>query len=297
MTRSPALKVYQDHLSEQPPGTLVQIVYSSYAVVGPEADADILRTSQRNNQAAGITGLLVREGNWFMQILEGPVEAVPPLMDRIEADARHRHISIRLVRLVETRRFGDWTMCSPVIDRGGFDALVASLEQTDDVTARIVTGFISDGAWPARLTPQRRLGGALKSRLDGRVAGPFRYIACASLLTEAAAGAPTEAMVDEWWRYNAANDLTGMLVHDDGNLLYYLEGGSDAIARVNGLLAEDPRHAAVVTLLEGETGVRLFGEHPLEVRGKDRPLFPDGHPAGVDPAVLRALSALVRGMR
>ncbi len=297
MTTSPAINVYQDHLGEQPAGTLVQVVYSSYALVGPEADAEILRVSRRNNQAADITGLLIRDGSWFMQILEGPVESVPPLMRRIEADPRHRDVSISLVRLVEQRRFGDWTMCSPALDRGSFDALVASLEQAHDATDRIISDFIADGVWPRRVEPRRRLGSSLKAALDRPFHGPFRYVACASLLADATPGGPPEPMVDAWWRQNADNDVTGMLVHDDGNLLYYLEGSADAIERVTALINSDPRHASKVTLLEGETGTRLFADCPLEVRGCDRPLFAGDTPSGADAALRRSLAALVRGMR
>lgn len=297
MTTSPAINVYQDHLAEQPAGTLVQIVYSSYALVGEEADDEILRVSRRNNQAADITGLLIRDGAWFMQILEGPVESVPALMCRIEADPRHRDVSISLVRLVGQRRFGDWTMCSPAVDRGGFDALVASLDQAHDATDRLISDFIADGVWPRRVEPRRRLGASLKAALDRPFHGPFRYVACASLLTGATAAGPPEPMVDEWWQQNADNDVTGILVHDDGNLLYYLEGSADAVDRIIGMMAADPRHASMITLLEGETGSRLFADCPLEVRGCDRPLFSGDIQPGGDAALRRSLAALVRGMR
>lgn len=297
MTSSPAINVYQDHLNEQPPGTLVQVVYSSYALTGPESDAEILRVSRRNNQAAGVTGLLIRDGDWFMQILEGPVEVVPPLMRRIEADSRHRDVSIRMVRFVAKRRFGDWTMCSPAIGHGTFEALVASLDQPEDATDQIVSDFIRDGTWPSRLVPRRRLGAALRPVGDDHDAGTLRYVICASLLPDDCCGGPDQAMVEDWWRQNADHDITGMLVHDDGNLLFYLEGNEQATEQARQSLASDTRHVAVVTLLEGETASRLFADRPLEVRSKDRPLFDDGTPKDADPELLRSLAALLRGMR
>jgi hypothetical protein len=89
-----------------------RILYISTArapLSAQELDA-ILAASRRNNAAIDVTGLLVAGGRRFLQVLEGPLEAVTATYDRIAADPRH----FALVKLndkeVSERSFGNWSM-------------------------------------------------------------------------------------------------------------------------------------------------------------------------------------------
>lgn len=70
----------------------------------------ILVRSRTRNAAAGLTGLLWTDGTRFLQILEGPADAVSATFERIRQDPRHRAVVILHDRTVETRSFGDWSM-------------------------------------------------------------------------------------------------------------------------------------------------------------------------------------------
>ena len=71
---------------------------------------DILATSRRNNERCGVTGLLVSGGKRFLQVLEGPDQAVLTTYARIQNDARHFAFVLLSTKPVEARAFGDWSM-------------------------------------------------------------------------------------------------------------------------------------------------------------------------------------------
>ena len=89
-----------------------RLLYISTARDGfDETELDgILRISRRNNAAVGVTGLLVVGGRRFLQVLEGPDDAVATVFERISRDPRHFAV-VRLSRKpIETRAFGEWAM-------------------------------------------------------------------------------------------------------------------------------------------------------------------------------------------
>lgn len=72
---------------------------------------DILNACARNNGPAGLSGVLIHEGGHFVQLLEGPCEALDTVMGAIRADDRHTD----LADLIETedcaeRFFPSWSM-------------------------------------------------------------------------------------------------------------------------------------------------------------------------------------------
>lgn len=70
----------------------------------------ILSTSRRNNIAVGVTGLLVTGGRRFLQVLEGPDQAVLATYARIQADPRHRGFVLITCQGIQERAFGEWSM-------------------------------------------------------------------------------------------------------------------------------------------------------------------------------------------
>ena len=90
---------------------LSQCLYISTApsLSREEVDA-ILEASARNNPAPGITGLLLYNGRNFLQLLEGEVEDIEALMERISADSRHTGVSILHIGTIAARVCPDWAM-------------------------------------------------------------------------------------------------------------------------------------------------------------------------------------------
>ncbi len=78
----------------------------------------ILRASNRNNGACGVTGLLLVHRGHFMQVLEGPAEGVKATYERITQDHRHTDIRLITVERCEQRLFPDWTMCVRRVSAG-----------------------------------------------------------------------------------------------------------------------------------------------------------------------------------
>lgn len=91
---------------------MLQIAYISTAkgIVDQALLDSILTVSRRNNAAADISGLLVSGGRRFLQVLEGPDQAVLTTYARIQADPRHRGFVLVTCQGVTERAFGDWSM-------------------------------------------------------------------------------------------------------------------------------------------------------------------------------------------
>lgn len=90
---------------------LEQLIYISVSEqISPQTVDDILKSAHTNNPQLGITGVLVLLGNTFIQILEGPKEAVTSLFDVIKQDKRHHDILCLSEQPIEERAFPDWSM-------------------------------------------------------------------------------------------------------------------------------------------------------------------------------------------
>ncbi len=73
---------------------------------------DILHRSRERNPARGLTGALLFDGERFVQLLEGPREAVQALAERIRADPRHEGLTVVVEGPAEggLRRCATWQM-------------------------------------------------------------------------------------------------------------------------------------------------------------------------------------------
>ncbi len=72
--------------------------------------ASIMSSSVSGNGMSGITGLLLYDGTFFMQTIEGPPGRTSDLFARIEEDHRHDGIVKFGVQLLEERDFPEWSM-------------------------------------------------------------------------------------------------------------------------------------------------------------------------------------------
>ena len=97
--------------------SLHRLIYSSRqrlpasADVAAEVDA-IVATSVFKNALVEVTGLLLAHEGWFVQVLEGPAQAVMTTYQRILNDPRHSECRILSAGPVPQREFSDWDMCA-----------------------------------------------------------------------------------------------------------------------------------------------------------------------------------------
>ncbi|MGM0559824.1 MAG: BLUF domain-containing protein [Pseudomonadota bacterium] len=128
---------------------LILYVSSAPHLVDEDSLLEILKTSRRNNLERAITGILLYvEGN-YMQVLEGPREAVLDLKETIYRDPRH-HTVIEILNLpVGERIFAEWSMGFRRADRTELDdsgmnrflQTRPSVEKTDPSALRILKSF------------------------------------------------------------------------------------------------------------------------------------------------------------
>jgi hypothetical protein len=97
---------------------LVSLTYTSRASPGLQSsDIDSIHHSALTyNPLDGITGLLVYNGEGFLQIIEGGESAIDDLAKRIAADPRHTDFEVRDRRTLAKRFFPNWTMFRIDID-------------------------------------------------------------------------------------------------------------------------------------------------------------------------------------
>lgn len=98
---------------------LHSLIYTSRAVrpFSTEDLDQLLLRSRANNRRNGITGMLVYLGGAFMQVLEGPEEAVAKLFsDKVSKDKRHTLVEVITKGPIPERKFGDWMMAFKNLD-------------------------------------------------------------------------------------------------------------------------------------------------------------------------------------
>ncbi len=91
---------------------MFHLVYRSHST-GHLTEAQlekILNVSNRNNEAQGITGILLYRDKVFLQLLEGDKETVLKLYQKISLDSRHSHPEIVLALESDGPLFKDWSM-------------------------------------------------------------------------------------------------------------------------------------------------------------------------------------------
>lgn len=91
---------------------MLSLVYVSAATqsYSPQELDALLEKSRHNNTRDGISGMLIYRDGDFLQVLEGPEEAVRTAFARIAKDARHQRIMMLDESRIEQRAFGEWSM-------------------------------------------------------------------------------------------------------------------------------------------------------------------------------------------
>ena len=142
---------------------MADIHYLLYASSSPrkfdDAElADLLALSRRNNEATGISGMLLYADGNFIQYIEGPADKVTSLYRRIGEDPRHRNLTVLVEGDADRRRFPDWSMGYRALDRekaaglGRFelqrDAVAERLADADHALIVALMTQFYDGSYP-----------------------------------------------------------------------------------------------------------------------------------------------------
>jgi len=111
--------------------------------------AVILAESQRNNDRDGLTGALAAHRDRYIQVIEGPAQALDGLLRRLENDPRHRDVILLGREPIEKRLFGRWTMANALITPA-HGAALDNLVDHDDLTPGRVIRVLLDALDAAR---------------------------------------------------------------------------------------------------------------------------------------------------
>ncbi|MBC6436799.1 MAG: BLUF domain-containing protein [Rhodobacteraceae bacterium] len=91
--------------------TLIQLIYSSRPFGFDQSILNgILATARRHNPAHDITGALICRSDLYLQLLEGPEQAVDRLYCNIICDDRHLEVRQHLRGPIQNRLFSHWAM-------------------------------------------------------------------------------------------------------------------------------------------------------------------------------------------
>lgn len=94
--------------------SILQIIYYSencLSVRKRRVDLEqIVKSGVKNNTASGVTGAMIFDDMWFVQVLEGPPDAVKSTFERISQDSRHANVKLLQKKQVAERHFPDWPM-------------------------------------------------------------------------------------------------------------------------------------------------------------------------------------------
>jgi hypothetical protein len=99
----------------------------------------ILASAIKNNAHLAVTGGLVFNRNYFMQVLEGDRSTVTKLFTTISGDTRHDQIELMDVKDARERLFGAWSMgfaSTPELIKG----LWAKIDVQGEFNPKLLTG-------------------------------------------------------------------------------------------------------------------------------------------------------------
>lgn len=89
--------------------------------------SDILEKAIENNRKTNITGALIFDGSWFVQLLEGDRADVWSTFHKIEHDSRHSSVTPVAMTAIDKRIFTNWWMACAQRDADSEDLFVPHL--------------------------------------------------------------------------------------------------------------------------------------------------------------------------
>lgn len=134
---------------------VLTIVYVSAATRPMSEDEleELLTQAREKNSRLGITGILLYHDGNFMQMLQGPQDAVRALYASIEVDPRHHMVIPLVVESGLPREFADWAMACGRLDAQEWKSLMSKLSPDgsalkDGSVASILRTFWTESGRP-----------------------------------------------------------------------------------------------------------------------------------------------------
>ena len=112
--------------------------------------AGLLVQARRNNRRDGITGALVCREDLYLQLIEGPAEAIDTLYAKIARDDRHCDLRLLLTNTVEERMFAEWDMLDDEMPTLTWSAAEVAAGAIEAATAEELRAIFEDIAVKAR---------------------------------------------------------------------------------------------------------------------------------------------------
>lgn len=129
---------------------LRQLIYRSRATA-PMADEDIRKIVDDSlpfNTTHDITGLLLFDGEFFFQVLEGASDSILSLFEHLKSDARHTNVIKVLDTTISQREFGKWSLKPFVFNhRNNCYWLPSDLNIRRDSRAFFLLNSFATGQW------------------------------------------------------------------------------------------------------------------------------------------------------
>lgn len=90
----------------------IRVIYCSTVTSVLEKDSfiDMVRRSAANNRELNLTGILLFDGRYFFQVLEGDQQDVRNILAKISQDERHKDIHSLSSKPIAARLFPKWSM-------------------------------------------------------------------------------------------------------------------------------------------------------------------------------------------
>ena len=124
---------------KQPP--LLAIAYTSESAhrINLVGLMRLFSQSYSSNKENGVTGILLFDGKFFGQIMEGELNTIRNLWRIIKKDSRHKNIKLIVKESIACRAYATWTMRTPdgsMIAHGYPELINAINEMSSDSNAR-----------------------------------------------------------------------------------------------------------------------------------------------------------------
>jgi hypothetical protein len=104
---------------------MIQTAYVSRAAetMKQEGLLSLLQQCLANNEASGVTGMLLYGNETFVQVLEGEEAVLDTVVEKIRKDPRHSKIHFLYRKPIEHRQYADWSMGFKRVSAQGLDAV------------------------------------------------------------------------------------------------------------------------------------------------------------------------------
>lgn len=120
--------------------SVYRIIYRSRAVhrLSPAQLQELLDQAHQGNARLLVTGLLLYSEGTFVQVLEGPEEAVRTLYAKIHQDSRHTQVEMVVEGLLPTRQFDEWSMDYGIVEDLNKLAVISAIELQQPLPGRAI---------------------------------------------------------------------------------------------------------------------------------------------------------------